>query len=75
MAFDLLTGKTEGTDWSCGIGGDTNDASLAARAKPAAKTYAVVGFILGAMVGGAVLYAHDVRAKMPRARMRLPENA
>jgi len=72
MALNLLSGKIEGTDWSCGIG-DTNDASLVARAKPPVKTYAVVGFVLGAMVGGAVLYAHDHRAKMPR--MRLPENA
>jgi hypothetical protein len=73
MAFNLLSGKIEGTDWSCGIGGDTNDASLAARAKPTVKTYALVGFVLGAMVGGAVLYAHDHHPKMPR--MRLPENA
>lgn len=73
MAFNLLSGKIEGTDWSCGIGGDANDASLATRAKPPVKTYAVVGFVLGAMVGGAVLYAHDNRAKMPRTR--LPENA
>lgn len=74
MAFNLLSGKTDGKDWSCGIG-DTNDASLEARTKPLVKTYAVVGFLLGAMVGGAVLYAHDVRAKMPGTRMRLPENA
>ncbi len=74
MSINLLSGKTDGKDWSCGIG-DTNDTSLAARAKPPVKTYAVVGFALGAMVGGAVLYAHDVRAKMPRSRQRLPENA
>jgi hypothetical protein len=72
MAFNLLSGKIEGTDWSCGIGGDTNDVSFTARAKPKVKEYAVLGFVLGAMVGGAVLYAHDHRAKMPR--MRLPEN-
>jgi hypothetical protein len=72
MAINLLSGKRENKDWSCGIG-DTDNASLAARAKPSSRTYAVLGFVLGAMTGGAYLYWRDLHEKMPRTR--LPENA
>jgi len=68
MAFNLISGKMEKGDWSCGAGDDPD----AARAKPPIVKNAVLGFVTGMFAGGCYLYWRDLHEKMQRTR--LPEN-
>lgn len=66
MAFDLLTKKRSGKDWSCSIGED-----LAPRARPPMKKYAAIGLAAG--VAGAFGYlfwrdrqhTHAIHRRLP----------
>ena len=72
MAYNILSGKIEKGDWSCGAADDVK-ADEAARAKPVVAREAVMAFGLGALTGGAFLYWSDMRKHI--RRVRLPENA
>jgi hypothetical protein len=69
MAFNLLSGKIEPGDWSCGAV-DEVDSS---RAKPDSTKTAIVGFAAGAGLGCLYLYWRGIPGSN-RHHEPLPEN-
>lgn len=69
MAFNILSGKQEPKDWSCGAADDV----ASSNGKPMALENPILGFAVGGFAGWCFLKWQDYRGKTPR--MRLPENA
>ena len=72
MAFNLISGKIEPGDWSCGAG-KPDDEDSTKRARSTSMKNAAMGFALGALAGYGYLKWKDLRDSTPRGR--LPEEA
>jgi hypothetical protein len=75
MAFNLLSGKIEKGDWTCGAADDVQAMSSTptTRARPDGMKNIVLGFAAGVLAGCSYLYWEDLRRDI--RRMKLPENA